>query len=197
MKKTLKVIGYVVGAVVIILLGLVGYYAYSRTSAIHAAREKMGRPADTLRVDGFAFRDLNKNGKLDPYEDRRNPIRVRVENLLGQMTLQEKAGTLFHTFVWPGKNGEIAGPLNCGTPLELQELYGNPQKSSSGGSHAPYATQQQPENVMRRRARVRRGVRRFRAVARRAPGRQRHHRSHHRATPVCVCQDWPDFRYQR
>jgi len=116
MKKALKVVGYVVGAVVIILLGLVGYYAYSRTSAVYAAREKMGRPADTLRVDGFAFRDLNKNGKLDPYEDRRNPIPVRVENLLGQMTLEEKAGTMFHTFVWPGKNGEIAGPLQ---PMNL------------------------------------------------------------------------------
>ncbi|HEX7466328.1 MAG TPA: glycoside hydrolase family 3 N-terminal domain-containing protein, partial [Usitatibacter sp.] len=55
--------------------------------------------------------DLNKNGKLDPYEDRRQPTAVRVENLLGQMTLDEKAGTMFHTFVWPGKNGEIAGPL--------------------------------------------------------------------------------------
>lgn len=116
MKKALKVVGYVVGGIVAILLVLVGNAAYGRTSAVHAARKKMGRPADTLRVDGFAFRDLNKNGKLDPYEDRRNPTPVRVENLLGQMTLEEKAGTLFHTFVWPGKNGEMAGPLQ---PMNL------------------------------------------------------------------------------
>lgn len=44
---------------------------------------------------GVAFRDLNKNGKLDIYEDPRQPIAARVEDLLGQMTLAEKAGTLF------------------------------------------------------------------------------------------------------
>lgn len=44
---------------------------------------------------GFAFRDLNKNGKLDIYEDPRQPIEARIEDLLGQMTLEEKAGMLF------------------------------------------------------------------------------------------------------
>lgn len=42
-----------------------------------------------------AFRDLNKNGKMDPYEDVKQPIAVRVKDLLQQMTLEEKAGTLF------------------------------------------------------------------------------------------------------
>jgi beta-glucosidase len=45
--------------------------------------------------NGFTFRDLNKNGKLDIYEDSRKPIEARVEDLLSQMTLEEKAGTLF------------------------------------------------------------------------------------------------------
>jgi beta-glucosidase len=45
--------------------------------------------------NGFMFRDLNKNGKLDRYEDPRQPIEARVEDLLGQMTLEEKAGMLF------------------------------------------------------------------------------------------------------
>ena len=40
--------------------------------------------------DGFEYRDLNKNGRLDPYEDPRLPIEVRVEDLLAQMTLDEK-----------------------------------------------------------------------------------------------------------
>ena len=32
----------------------------------------------TLRTeDGFTFRDLNKNGRLDPYEDPRRPIEER------------------------------------------------------------------------------------------------------------------------
>lgn len=42
-----------------------------------------------------AFRDLNKNGKMDPYEDVKQPVAVRVKDLLQQMTLEEKAGTLF------------------------------------------------------------------------------------------------------
>jgi len=45
--------------------------------------------------ESFIFRDLNKNGKLDVYEDPRQPIEARVEDLLNQMTLEEKAGMLF------------------------------------------------------------------------------------------------------
>src|SRR5439155_7176244 len=45
------------------------------------------------------IRDLNKNGRVDPYEDPRRPIEERIEDLLGQMTLEEKAGLLFQTMV--------------------------------------------------------------------------------------------------
>lgn len=45
--------------------------------------------------EGITFRDLNHNGRLDLYEDPRQPIEVRVEDLLAQMTLEEKAGMLF------------------------------------------------------------------------------------------------------
>ena len=45
------------------------------------------------------FRDLNKNGKLDIYEDPERPIGERVEDLLAQMTLEEKAGQMFQTFI--------------------------------------------------------------------------------------------------
>ena len=44
---------------------------------------------------GLVFRDLNKNGRLDIYEDPRQPVEARVANLLDQMTLEEKAGLLF------------------------------------------------------------------------------------------------------
>jgi beta-glucosidase len=46
-------------------------------------------------IDGYTFRDLNKNGKLDVYEDARQPVSARVNDLLSQMTLDEKAGMLF------------------------------------------------------------------------------------------------------
>lgn len=38
--------------------------------------------------------DLNKNGMKDVYEDRSQPIDARVDNLLSQMTLEEKVGQL-------------------------------------------------------------------------------------------------------
>jgi beta-glucosidase len=48
-----------------------------------------------INQNGVTFRDLNKNGRLDVYEDSSQPIEARVEDLLAQMTLEEKAGTLF------------------------------------------------------------------------------------------------------
>ena len=52
--------------------------------------------SDLVRTEhGFVYRDLNKNGKLDIYEDRRQPVEARVEDLLRQMTPEEKVGMLF------------------------------------------------------------------------------------------------------
>lgn len=58
--------------------------------------------------DGFAFRDLNKNGRLDPYEDPRRSIEERVEDLLAQMTLEEKAGMMFHAMIAMNPDGTLA-----------------------------------------------------------------------------------------
>lgn len=48
-----------------------------------------------LEVDGLKFKDMNGNGELDVYEDWRQETDARVNDLLGQMTDKEKAGTLF------------------------------------------------------------------------------------------------------
>ncbi|HSZ86025.1 MAG TPA: glycoside hydrolase family 3 N-terminal domain-containing protein [Puia sp.] len=50
---------------------------------------------NTLTENNFSFRDLNKNGKLDVYEDSRQPIEARINDLLKQMTIEEKAGMMF------------------------------------------------------------------------------------------------------
>ncbi len=47
--------------------------------------------AQKLKVYHKDWIDFNKNGKKDIFEDRKAPIDKRVENLLSQMTLQEKA----------------------------------------------------------------------------------------------------------
>ena len=44
------------------------------------------------RHETAALRDLNGNGRVDPYEDPARPVEERVEDLLAQMTLEEKAG---------------------------------------------------------------------------------------------------------
>ena len=41
------------------------------------------------------YRDLNKNGKMDVYENSSAPIEKRVEDLISQMNLEEKAGQMF------------------------------------------------------------------------------------------------------
>jgi beta-glucosidase len=55
----------------------------------------LGHSSLIANADGVQYRDLNHNGRLDLYEDWRQPIETRVEDLLAQMTLEEKAGMMF------------------------------------------------------------------------------------------------------
>lgn len=48
-----------------------------------------------IELEGRNIRDLNSNGRLDIYEDETQPIESRVEDVLDQMTLEEKAGMMF------------------------------------------------------------------------------------------------------
>jgi beta-glucosidase len=50
------------------------------------------RSAQILTVDGLKFKDLNRNGQLDPYEDWRLSPEKRSLDLLSRMSLEEKAG---------------------------------------------------------------------------------------------------------
>lgn len=52
------------------------------------------RAKSLLTVDGKQFKDLNANGKLDPYEDWRLPVDDRINDLLGQMNDTEKVGMM-------------------------------------------------------------------------------------------------------
>ncbi|MCB0635294.1 MAG: glycoside hydrolase family 3 protein, partial [Lewinella sp.] len=53
------------------------------------------------------FRDLNKNGKLDTYEDINAPLERRIDDLLAQMNLEEKAGMLFMPGVAVNEDGSL------------------------------------------------------------------------------------------
>jgi len=58
-------------------------------------------------VNGAVFRDLNKNNKLDVYEDVNAPIEKRIEDLIAQMTVEEKAGMLFIPGVAVNEDGSL------------------------------------------------------------------------------------------
>lgn len=50
-----------------------------------------------MTVDGFAFKDLNRNGRLDPYEDWRLPAEERVADLAAQLSIDEIAGLMLYS----------------------------------------------------------------------------------------------------
>lgn len=57
--------------------------------------------------EGITFRDLNGNGVMDPYEDPRLPVSQRVADLLGRLSLEEKAGLMFHTMASASGSGSV------------------------------------------------------------------------------------------
>lgn len=67
----------------------------------------LGPEAPTLTLEGHTYRDLNKNGRLDPYEDSRLPVEDRVEDLLSRMAIEEKVGLMFHPMIGMRKNGQL------------------------------------------------------------------------------------------
>ena len=50
-----------------------------------------------LTVDGLAFKDLNKNGKLDGYEDWRKPVAERAKDLASKMSVDQIAGLMLYS----------------------------------------------------------------------------------------------------
>jgi len=112
MKKFFKILfaslGILVG--IIILLILVGFIwiSASRNKSARINMALAGPEVKTLTIDGTTFRDLNKNGTLDIYEDSRRSCDERVNDLLSQMNLEEKAGTMFFPPVSMKKDGSIS-----------------------------------------------------------------------------------------
>jgi beta-glucosidase len=50
-----------------------------------------------IYADGLAFKDLNRNGVLDPYEDWRLPIEERITDLAARMSIEEIAGLMLYS----------------------------------------------------------------------------------------------------
>jgi beta-glucosidase len=68
-----------------------------------------------LTVDGLAFKDLNKNGKLDSYEDWRKSVAERAKDLASKMSVDQIAGLMLysrHQSVPAAAGGYFAGTYN-------------------------------------------------------------------------------------
>lgn len=68
-----------------------------------------------LSVDGLNFKDLNKNGVLDKYEDWRLPVDERAKDLAGKMTIEQIAGLMLysiHQVLPAAETGFGAGKYN-------------------------------------------------------------------------------------
>ncbi len=77
------------------------------------------RSAPLLTMDGLTFKDLDRNGKLDPYEDWRLPADVRVADLVQRMNLEELAGLMVHGTL--PSSGPLA-PLGVGKEYDLVKV---------------------------------------------------------------------------
>lgn len=77
------------------------------SAVTHPVQPALGvRSVSLLTVCGLEFKDLNRNGRLDPYEDWRLAPGRRAADLVRQMTLEEKVGTVFHSNA-PGIDGAV------------------------------------------------------------------------------------------
>ena len=53
--------------------------------------------APIIEDNGFAFKDLNRNGTLEPYEDWRLDALTRAQDLAGRLTTEEIAGLMLYS----------------------------------------------------------------------------------------------------
>jgi beta-glucosidase len=72
--------------------------------------------------DGTVFRDLNGNGIMDPYENPALPATERVEDLLGRLSLEEKAGLMFQAMVSAAESGKLGDETPRAGRAGLQEV---------------------------------------------------------------------------
>jgi beta-glucosidase len=75
------------------------------------------RSGATITVDGLKFRDLDRDGKLSPYEDWRLDPDRRAADLTARMTLDEKAGAMMHGTV-PAKGPLGVAGIGAGYDLD-------------------------------------------------------------------------------
>ena len=64
MKKALKIIGIILGSLIGIIIIVFLVFSAGKGKAAKELYAQLGEEAPELTVDGYTFRDLNKNGSL-------------------------------------------------------------------------------------------------------------------------------------
>lgn len=93
MKKALKILLKVLLSILGLAVGLVLLaFFYFNANIINSEKKDAFKGPEIKEIThkGYSFRDLNRNGELDIYEDARLPLEERAEDLLAQLTLDEK-----------------------------------------------------------------------------------------------------------
>jgi beta-glucosidase len=105
MKKQ-KIYAYLIASFIIIFtFGSCKNWTESGTGSLRIVTNKAGQTLgyDTtshiklLTVNGLAFKDLNKNGKLDKYEDWRLSAEERAKDLASKMSVEQIAGLMLYS----------------------------------------------------------------------------------------------------
>jgi len=120
MRKIWKVLKFLLlGILAILVVGFAVLY-FSKKSESKSNMELLGAEAPTLNESGISFRDLNKNGKMDIYENRNASIDERVNDIVGQMNLEEKAGLMYVNMIGTTPDGEpMETPVLSTDPMTL------------------------------------------------------------------------------
>jgi len=87
-RTTLKTLGIIL--VILIVGGLLGWWYLSSQFLSFEDDYTEKKEIPELIIEGYTFLDRNENGALDVYEDDRASIADRVDDLLSQMTVEEK-----------------------------------------------------------------------------------------------------------
>ena len=119
MKKVFKIIGFALLSIIGLIAVLLTFMYVKSYITYNDAAKLMGNEAPILKIEGLEFRDLNKNGKLDAYEDNRVNIEDRITNLIGQMTLEEKAGSMFITMAAMNGDGSLSETQSIANPFSF------------------------------------------------------------------------------
>ncbi len=92
MKKFFKITLIVLGSIIgLLLITGFGGWMFLKAKFLNFEGEYAENKAiETLTIEDYSFMDRNGNGNLDVYEDDRKPTAERVEDLLSQMTIEEK-----------------------------------------------------------------------------------------------------------